>query len=41
MTEISGYVETAKARLKSERDSLVQNVNEEISASKRKALAKV
>jgi hypothetical protein len=41
MTEISGHIEKAKAQLKSERDSLVQTVKEEIAANKRKALAKV
>ncbi|HKU49015.1 MAG TPA: hypothetical protein VJP79_03610 [Nitrososphaera sp.] len=41
MTEISSHVEKAKSQLKSERDSLVQKIKEEISANKRKALAKV
>ena len=41
MTDISGHVEKAKAQLKTERDSLVQTVKEEISANKRKALTKV
>ena len=41
MTEISSHVEKSKAQLKSERDSLGEKVKEEISANKRKALAKV
>ncbi len=41
MTEISGHVENAKEQLKSERDSLVQKVKDEIAATKRKALSKV
>jgi hypothetical protein len=34
------YFERAKAELKSERDSMVQKVKEEVAASKRKALSK-
>jgi hypothetical protein len=41
MTEISGHVEKARSQLKSERDSLVQKVKDEISDHKRKALSKV
>lgn len=36
----SDYFERAKAELKSERDSMVQKVKEEVDASKRKALSK-
>jgi hypothetical protein len=39
--EISNYFEKAKAQLKSEHDSMVQRIKEEIDASKRKALSKV
>lgn len=39
--EISGYFEKAKAQLKSEHDSMVQIIKEEIDVSKRKALSKV
>ena len=38
--EISSYFEKAKAQLKSEHDSMVQRIKEEIDASKRKALSK-
>ncbi|HEX7033790.1 MAG TPA: hypothetical protein VF172_12400 [Nitrososphaera sp.] len=34
------YFERAKAALKSERDSMIQKIKEEIAASKRKALSK-
>lgn len=37
----SDYFEKAKAELKSERDSMVQRIKEEVAASKRKALSKV
>ena len=40
MSEISGHFEKAKVDLQAERDSMVQKVKEEISQSKRKALAK-
>jgi hypothetical protein len=39
--EISSHFEKAKAQLKSEHDSMVQRIKEEIDASKRKALSKV
>jgi hypothetical protein len=39
--EISGYFEKAKAQLKSEHDSMVQRIKEEIDATKREALSKV
>jgi hypothetical protein len=39
--EISGYFEKAKAQLKSEHDSMVQKIKEEIDATKREALSKV
>jgi hypothetical protein len=39
--DISGYFEKAKVQLKSEHDSMVQRIKEEVSASKRKALSKV
>jgi hypothetical protein len=39
--DISGYFETAKTQLKSEHDSMVQRIKEEIAASKRKTLSKV
>ncbi|HEX2013878.1 MAG TPA: hypothetical protein VLA68_01500 [Nitrososphaera sp.] len=39
--EISGHFDQAKSQLKSEHDSMVQKVKEEVSASKKKALAKV
>lgn len=39
--DISGYFEKAKTQLKSEHDSMVQRIKEEIAASKRKALSKV
>jgi hypothetical protein len=38
---ISDHFEKAKARLKSERDSLEQKIKEDIAQSKRKALSKV
>lgn len=39
--DISGYFEKAKAQLKSEHDSMVQRVKEEVGTSKRKALSKI
>ncbi|HKZ62797.1 MAG TPA: hypothetical protein VJZ68_10380 [Nitrososphaera sp.] len=39
--DISGYFEKAKAQLKSEHDSMAQQIKEEVGASKRKALSKV
>jgi hypothetical protein len=39
--DISDYFEKAKAQLKSEHDSMVQKITEEINASGRKTLAKV
>jgi hypothetical protein len=39
--DISSYFEKAKTQLKSEHDSMVQRIKEEIAASKRKALSKV
>ncbi|HEV8405860.1 MAG TPA: hypothetical protein VGQ13_08140 [Nitrososphaera sp.] len=39
--DISGYFEKAKAQLKSEHDSMVQKIKEEINASRRKTLSKV
>ena len=39
--ETSSHFEKAKAKLKSEHDSMVQRIKEEIDASKRKALSKV
>jgi hypothetical protein len=39
--DISGYFEKAKVQLKSEHDSMVQRIKEEISSSKRRALSKV
>lgn len=39
--DISGYFERAKVQLKSEHDSMVQRIKEEVGASKRKALSKV
>lgn len=41
MTDISAHIEKAKSQLKTERDSLVQQVKDEISAQKNKALSKV
>ena len=41
MTEISSHIENARSQIKSERDSLVQQVKDEISNHKRKALTKV
>ena len=38
---ISGHFEKAKAQLKSEHESMVQKIKEEIAASKRRALSKV
>ncbi|MEO9321707.1 MAG: hypothetical protein ABI361_13655 [Nitrososphaera sp.] len=38
--EISAYFEKAKAALKSERDSMVQEIKDGISSSKTKALSK-
>ena len=39
--DISGYFEKAKAELKSEHDSMVQKIKEEINASRRKTLSKI
>jgi hypothetical protein len=39
--DISGYFEKAKAQLKSEHDSMVQKIKEEVNASRRKTLSKV
>ena len=39
--DISDYFEKAKAQLKSEQDSMVQKIKEEINASGRKTLSKV
>jgi hypothetical protein len=39
--EISSYFEKAKMQLKSEHDSMIQKIKDEILASKRKALSKV
>jgi F0F1-type ATP synthase membrane subunit b/b' len=41
MTEISSHIEKARSQIKTERDSLVQQVKDEISNQKRKALSKV
>ena len=38
---ISGYFENAKAQLKTEHDSMVQKIKDDISASRRKAISKV
>ncbi|HEY7508418.1 hypothetical protein [Candidatus Nitrososphaera sp. FF02] len=40
MSDISNHFEKAKARLQSERDSMAQNVKEQVSQSKRKVLSK-
>ncbi|HJU34793.1 MAG TPA: hypothetical protein VJ695_06705 [Nitrososphaera sp.] len=37
---ISSYYEKAKVQLKADRDSIVQNIRDEISAAKRKAISK-
>jgi hypothetical protein len=39
--EIPRYFEDAKSRLKAERDSMVQKLQEDIAASRRNALSKV
>ena len=39
--EISGYFEKAKTQLKSEHDSMVKKIRDDIAASKRKALSKI
>ncbi len=39
--DIAGYFEKAKTQLKSEHDSMVQRIKEEVGTSKRKALSKV
>ncbi|HWS20295.1 MAG TPA: hypothetical protein VN239_06370 [Nitrososphaera sp.] len=39
--EILSYFEKAKAQLKSEHDSMVQRIKDDIAASKRKTLSKV
>ncbi|HEX2014350.1 MAG TPA: hypothetical protein VLA68_03900 [Nitrososphaera sp.] len=39
--DISGYFEKAKTQLRSEHESMVQKIKEEVAASKRKALSKV
>ena len=38
--DISNHFENAKAQLKSEHDSMVQRIKEEVAASKRKAVSK-
>ena len=39
--DISSHFEKAKVQLKSEHESMVQKIKEEIAASKRRALSKV
>jgi hypothetical protein len=39
--DISGHFEKSEAQLKSEHESMVQKIKEEVAASKRKALSKV
>jgi hypothetical protein len=39
--DISGHFEKAKAQLKSEHESMIQKIKEEVAAGKRKALSKV
>jgi hypothetical protein len=39
--DISNHFEKAKAQLKSEHESMVQKIKEEVAAGKRKALSKV
>ena len=39
--DISAYFEKAKSQLKSEHDSMVQKIKEEVAAGNRKALSKV
>jgi hypothetical protein len=39
--EISSYVEKAKTKLKTEHDSMVEKIRDNIAASKRKALSKI
>jgi hypothetical protein len=39
--DISGYFEKAMGQLKSEHDSMLQKIKEEVEASKRKVLSKV
>lgn len=39
--DISTYFEKAKDELKSEHESMVRQIREEVNASKRKALAKI
>jgi hypothetical protein len=39
--DISGHFEKAKAQLKSEHDSMIQQIKEEVAAGKRKALSKI
>jgi hypothetical protein len=39
--EISSYFEKAKAQLKSEHDSLLEKIRDDVAASKRKALSKI
>ena len=39
--DISDHFEKAKAQLKSEHDSMTQQIKEEVAAGKRKALSKI
>jgi hypothetical protein len=39
--EISSYVEKAKTQLKTEHDSMVEKIRDNIAASKSKALSKI
>jgi len=39
--EFSSYFEKAKAKLKKEHDSMVENIRDNIAASKRNALSKI
>jgi hypothetical protein len=39
--DISSHFERAKMQLKSEHDSMIQKIKEEVNAGKRKALSKV
>lgn len=40
-SDISAHFEKARSELKSEHDSMVRKINEEINASKAKALTKI
>ncbi|HEV8386141.1 MAG TPA: hypothetical protein VGQ03_00820 [Nitrososphaera sp.] len=40
-SDISKHIEKAGSQLKDEHDSMVQNIKEEISSAKKKALSKV